>query len=718
MTEKTIILPPENGANGSDANSRLTLMVPKRRYLSYLRERWWVVMLCVALSLGGMIASETLLPEKTSSYAVLYASGEVQLSAVSLLNEESLTYFGTQTEILKSARLQGAALAKIGYTPTPGEPPPVKIEVYQPMKTSILQLQATSVDPTLPQRFLEALIEEYVTYKKDTRRTTSDEIMQNLTDHLAQKENELRIDQEKFADFKRTNNVDVLEAQGRSAGLYLADLNMQLAKLKLDRELLARGLSPATNNGPDAGVTSVSAQTNAAIDTATNLLSATNPASGLIFASQLPSDGQLKTARLQLALKQAEQERARSLHGDAAARKLDDEIAGWRNTVNILEQQNLAERNANLEELDKRIAAIEGSIPTWEAKVQNMNERLSKADLLKNNIQRESGYYDHLLSTLENADLGKNVQREQLSVLQAPTSPQPVRRHPVLLSVLALVFGVFLSLALVFGWYLIDDRFVSVRDIKDQFGETVLGLVPQIRVPKSKPQLALIEPGDTRAGYVESYRHLRSALLLSSLGGATRPQTLLFTGAAPAEGKTTISLNLARLLARSGLRVVVVYADANNCGLTRLLDAGSQLGVLDFLRGDADAEAIVHPSGIDGLSFVPIGTHSEHAEGLFLRPKLAGMMNVLRENRDFVILDGAPILGSDDSALLVPHTDAVVLVTRPFYTQSRLVRQALDMLYQRQAKSVSFIHNRARADDLSGHYAMNGLSKVAKNGKG
>lgn len=92
-------------------------------------------------------------------------------------------------------------------------------------------------------------------------------------------------------------------------------------------------------------------------------------------------------------------------------------------------------------------------------------------------------------------------------------------------------------------------------------------------------------------------------------------------------------------------------------------------------------------------------------------------MNVLRENRDFVIMDGAPILGSDDSALLVPHTDAVVLVTRPFYTRSRLVRQALDMLYQRQAKSVSFIHNRARADDLSGHYAMNGMGQPAKNGK-
>ncbi len=39
--------------------------------------------------------------------------------------------------------------------------------------------------------------------------------------------------------------------------------------------------------------------------------------------------------------------------------------------------------------------------------------------------------------------------------------------------------------------------------------------------------------------------------------------------------------------------------------------------------------------------------------------------------------------------MLVPHADSVILVTRPFYSRSRLVRLALDMLYQRQAKNVN-----------------------------
>ena len=59
MTERTIILPPGPPGGDPAANYRLTMMVPKRRYLSYLRERWWVVMLCLALLISATVAYET-----------------------------------------------------------------------------------------------------------------------------------------------------------------------------------------------------------------------------------------------------------------------------------------------------------------------------------------------------------------------------------------------------------------------------------------------------------------------------------------------------------------------------------------------------------------------------------------------------------------------------------------------------------------------------------
>lgn len=664
------------------------MMVPKRRYLSYLTERWWLVLVSLVIALVPLLFYETVRPESFSSFAQIYLSGDVQINNASIFTEESLTYFGTQIELLKSARLQGAAFERAGITLRLDEKNPYKIEIVQPMKTSILQLQATGPDPVLTQRFLQSLIDDYLAYKKETRLSTSKDVLDSLREELAKKAEDLQVEQGKWGDFAKSNNIAVLEEESRSAGMYLADLNLQLAKLKLELGLLRNGIealpvSEATN------VATISGQpTNAAATEAT-----LNP---LLFGS----DVSLKSARVELGLRRVERAQLLKERGEVAARRLENGILRLEQTVAILEEQNRAQKKLDLQELEKRVLAVEAAIPAWEIKVLDINNRLAQSQQLKANIQRAQGYYDHLLATLQNVDLSKNVQQERLSVLQPATRSQPEKRNLVIRIVLAAVFGVFLGLAGAFGWYLLDDRFVSVRDIKDQYGESILGLVPQIKVVRAKPESALLADSDSRHGYLESYRHLRSALLLSSFG-ESRPQTLLFTSASAAEGKTTIAINLARLLARSGLRVVLVDADARGSGMKQLLGDANQVGVLDYLRGEADAKAVLHPTELAGLSLVPCGTHNEQSEGLFLRPKLAELIQTLRQNADFVILDSAPILASDAAALLVPHADAVVLVTRPFYTRSGLVRQALDMLYQRQAKHVRIVLNRARADDLA-----------------
>jgi succinoglycan biosynthesis transport protein ExoP len=695
MTDKTIILPNDPSGNGSDALYRLTMMMPKRRYPSYLRERWWVVLVCVVLALSGIMTFETLRAPSYRSYAELYTSSEVQLGVASLFNEESQTYYGTQIELIKSSRLQNAAFERMGYTPKAGEKLPV-LDVSRPQSTALLQLQATGSDPLLTQRFLQALIDAYLDYKKETRRSTSEDIISSLTDQLAAKEKDLKAEQEKWTEFQRSNNVAVLVEESRSAGLYLSDLNLELAKLKLDGGLLAAGLSPAPSD---------------TADTSTNQTGQVADA-----GAQLGSTGALlQSARVELAVLLAEQQHTIAEHGEGAARRMTDAVTNLEQRVTVLEKQDLTDKKADLDRLQKRMSAVETSIPVWEEKVLNLNERLAEAERLKNNIAREQSYYDHLLATLQNVDLSRNVQPERLSMLQAPTSAAPVLRYLPLRMALALAFGVFAGLGLVFCWYMLDDRFVSVRDVKDQFGEVVLGLVPQVKVSRSQPEQALLQTNDSRVAYAESFRHLRSALLLSS-GGEKRPQTLLFTGAAPAEGKTTVAMNLARVMATAGLRVALIDADSHNGRMHKLFGAENELGLLDFLRGEAGAKAVVHPTSVPGLEFVPIGTRPSESDGIFLRPGLENLLDELKTGRDFLILDGPPILAADDAALFVPHADAVVMVVRPFFSSSRLVRQALDMLYQRQAKQVAIIFNQARKDDLAGHYADRGRKQSIRNG--
>jgi capsular exopolysaccharide synthesis family protein len=519
---------------------------------------------------------------------------------------------------------------------------------------------------------------------------------------LAKRELELKTNQDMSVDFQKTNNMAVLEEESKSAGTYLSDLNLELSKLRMEHELLQNEIATSNTTAQATLLVTTNSPSSAA---------ATNQFSGT-------SDVLLAAARVELAVLLAQQaaktNELPAMH--PAIRMLNDSIAQMRERVTAMENQVLQDKKHKVEDLEKRMAAIEETIPAVQSNYQAINDRISESQRLKNDVARQQDYYDHLLVMLQTVDLGKNVQQERLAMLQDPTPGVATPQYIALQIILAALGGILLSLAIVFVWYLLDDRFVSVRDIKDQFGEMVLGLVPQIRVPRSKPQHVLLEASDPRRAYAECYRHLRSALLLSSLG-ESRPQTLLFTGASPAEGKTTIAVNLARVLARSGLRVVLADMDLHQGGVNRLLDAEEGPGVMDFLRGEAaTAQDILRPTDIPGLQFVSAGTHAEHAEGLFLRPQFEQLMAELRKDNDFVILDGAPILSADDVALLVPHANAVIMVVRPFYTKSRLVRQSLDMLYQRQAKNVAIVFNRARSDDLAGHYGQNGFGRASGNG--
>jgi capsular exopolysaccharide synthesis family protein len=239
-------------------------------------------------------------------------------------------------------------------------------------------------------------------------------------------------------------------------------------------------------------------------------------------------------------------------------------------------------------------------------------------------------------------------------------------------------------------------------------------MIPRIKILKNETKTALLGEADPRQAYAESYRHLRSALLLAQFG-ENQPRTILFTSAMPGEGKSTVAMNLARILARSGLRVAVMDTDPHGGGMDKFLENPGQVGLSDYLRGEAPAEGIVQAADIPGLSYIGTGNYREGNEGLMLQPQLPALLAELRKNHEYVILDGAPVLAADDAALLVPHADTVVLVVRPFYSRSRMVRRALEMLYQRQANHVAIIYNQARPDDLSGqlYRQRNG---AAKNG--
>jgi capsular exopolysaccharide synthesis family protein len=215
--------------------------------------------------------------------------------------------------------------------------------------------------------------------------------------------------------------------------------------------------------------------------------------------------------------------------------------------------------------------------------------------------------------------------------------------------------------------------------------------------------LPLLAIDDKRHLFAESYRNLRSAILFMAVEGA-RPKVLLITSAVPNEGKSTVAANLARALALGGSRVVLVDADLRKGILHQLLGLQREPGLADALRQPADLEKVIQKDSLLNFSFLSSGHAGGHSGDLFLGPEFQQVLARLRQQFDYVLIDSSPVFAADDATTLAPKVDGTLFVVRSRFSSARPVREALDLLYQRQAKVLGIVFNQADPSARSYYY--------------
>src|SRR4029078_7384998 len=113
----------------------------------------------------------------------------------------------------------------------------------------------------------------------------------------------------------------------------------------------------------------------------------------------------------------------------------------------------------------------------------------------------------------------------------------------------------------------------------------------KLSVASSKEAVELVTQSRPQSQMAESYRALRTSLLLSSLGAP--PRVIMVTSAMQQEGKTTTSINTALVLAKKGVGVLLIYADLRRPGVHKALGLGPRSGLSNVLTGSADVQPTI-----------------------------------------------------------------------------------------------------------------------------
>jgi capsular exopolysaccharide synthesis family protein len=334
---------------------------------------------------------------------------------------------------------------------------------------------------------------------------------------------------------------------------------------------------------------------------------------------------------------------------------LDEQIARGEKLIELFRSQNHDQLVASQEAVKMKMASVLASIKDWEGKVMEANSRIAEAERLKLNVTRAQSLYDRLANLLQSVDITRNTDLETLAILQPASSAIRTYKQIIMAVALAIFGGLGLGAGIVFLIEKRDDRFTSVVEVNSTLGDAIVGMLPEVPHKRKEP-MRLLELDDPRHGYAESYRSLRSALLFLPTEGE-RPKVLLITSAMPDEGKSTVAANLARTLALSGSRVLLVDGDLRKGHLHRSLKMQSEPGLSELLHGTCDPDKVIQRDSLPNFAFVSCGTHSGNPGDLFLGSGLDQVLARWRREFDYVVIDSSPLFAADDASCLAPKVD-------------------------------------------------------------
>lgn len=323
-------------------------------------------------------------------------------------------------------------------------------------------------------------------------------------------------------------------------------------------------------------------------------------------------------------------------------------------------KENLAAELANIE---TELRAAESILATEMAHSPSNQAAIDQAT---NNLLRLRETHSSMLQSYENVRIAEASSLNTI-VIDEPARPSSNPVSPRIFSntLLATAVGGLLAIGVAFLIEYLDDTMKNPQDIERELGLTPLGSIERMRI--NHPAGALVVALDPRSPTAEGFRHIRTNIQYISVD---RPlKTILVTSANMGEGKSTISVNLAASLAQSGKQVVLVDADMRRPTLHHLLEVDGSRGLANLIIRGKEDPAFLKGTLITNLHLLPAGRIPPNPAELLGSERMRDVLNWLKGQADYIIIDSPPLLAVTDGAVLSQLVDTTILVAS---SQTRL----------------------------------------------
>lgn len=565
--------------------------------------------------------------------------------------------------------------------------------------TYVMEIGFTSRDPSKAARIANAIADAYIVDQLEAKYQATRRASVWLQDRIKELRTQASVAQKAVVDFKTANNI--VDTGGRLMNeQQLAEVNSQLimahaataeAKARLDRmnDILKQDI-------PDANV-----------------------------ADALKNDTIVKLRGQYVDMASKESIWAMKYGADHLA------------AVNLRRQ--MAEIKKNIQDELKRIqesyksdydiaVTREESIKSSLANVVSESQLTNQAQIqlreLESNAQSYQAMYDNFLQRYMESVQQQSFPITEARVISVATTPL-VKSYPKTLVILAaaILGGFMLSFGVAMAREFGDRVFRTTSQVESELNANCIAILPSLQEGRAgqsiigslskkannpQPDLLRYVVENPLSRFSEAVRSVKVAVDLNSIVRANR--VLAITSTLPNEGKSTLSTNLAQLMAHGGGRVILVDADLRNPSLSRALVRADSLGLVDVVAQKTSLEDALTIDPETKLAILPAGTTSKllHTNEILASKAMHALVSSLRERFDYVVLDMPPMAPVVDVRVTSSFVDSYVFVVEWGKTRIDVISHNLHGAPEIRDKLLGVVLNKADTKALARYESYHG----------
>ena len=315
-------------------------------------------------------------------------------------------------------------------------------------------------------------------------------------------------------------------------------------------------------------------------------------------------------------------------------------------------------------------------------------------NLYRNQAIQNELYIFLLQKREENALKMAAAQPKGKLVDEAYAASEPVKPKKPLLAFVALIMTFALPFCILYVKKMLKNKIGSQDELEAITPAHLLGQIYHAR----EDELQVI--ADTNTKNAELFRYLRGNMQF--VLPESTDKVVLVTSAVAAEGKSYIAANVASSLALMGKKVALVELNLRKPSLGEMFGIIASKGMSDYLsNGEVSLHDIVSTTA-DGLDVYVAGTVPPNPSELLQGSRAAQLMEQLREQYDYVVVDSASLATASDTFSLTSQADATVVVLRANSTKQAYVKWINRLMAEGKLSNVGFVLNGVKnSDDTS-----------------